>query len=259
MTYQSASAPGASVAERLDRLDWPDLHGRLESDGFARLGPVLSADDCKALRNRFDDDVGFSERVPLAQAGYGVGELKVLETPLPPVVQSLRAACYAHLAPLAERWAALLQGVGGPFPPSHEAFLALCRDNGQHVSGPALLSYGVGGHIGLHQDSDGGVVFPFQFLCLLSEPENEFEGGIFTLVEERPDGKLVPEPVPLRYGEAVVFTSHQRPDRTKTGVRAVNIRHGASRIRAGRRYSLSIVFHNYFDKNLPEAPAVGAG
>jgi len=252
MTSPSLSAAETTVSDRVVALDWVDLHRNLETDGYARLGPVLSPTDCRALHAQFDDDVGFSERVPLAEAGYGVGELKVFETPLPPVVQALRAACYARLAPLAERWAGLLSGIPGPFPPSHDAFLARCRENGQRVSGPALISYGPGGYIGLHQDSDGGVIFPFQFLCLLSDPEAAFTGGIFTLVAERSDGKLIPEPISLRQGEAVVFTSHQRPEQTEAGVTAVNIRHGASRIRSGRRLSLSIVFHNYFDKNLPD-------
>jgi hypothetical protein len=50
--------------------------------------------------------------------------------------------------------------------------------------------------------------------------------------------------VTLRQGEAVVFAVKQRP---VTGVRGdyrVTMRHGVSRVRAGLRHTLGVIFHD---------------
>jgi hypothetical protein len=52
------------------------------------------------------------------------------------------------------------------------------------------------------------------------------------------------EVVPLRQGDAVVFTVRQRPVQGTRGVYRVNLRHGVSRIRSGRRYTAGIIFHD---------------
>jgi uncharacterized protein len=50
--------------------------------------------------------------------------------------------------------------------------------------------------------------------------------------------------VPLRQGDAVVFAVHQRPVRGTRGVYKVNLRHGVSRLRSGRRHTVGIIFHD---------------
>jgi uncharacterized protein len=50
--------------------------------------------------------------------------------------------------------------------------------------------------------------------------------------------------VPLRQGDAVVFAVHQRPTCGVRGFYRVNMRHGVSRVRAGRRHTLGIIFHD---------------
>jgi hypothetical protein len=52
------------------------------------------------------------------------------------------------------------------------------------------------------------------------------------------------EVVPLRQGDAVVFTVHQRPVQGTRGFYRVNLRHGVSRLRSGHRHTVGIIFHD---------------
>ena len=96
----------------------------------------------------------------------------------------------------------------------------------------------------LHQDLYGEHVFPLQVAILLSEPGSDFTGGEFVLTEQRPRMQSRAEVVPLRQGDAVVFAVHHRPVQGTRGVYRVNLRHGVSRLRSGRRHTLGIIFHD---------------
>ncbi len=50
--------------------------------------------------------------------------------------------------------------------------------------------------------------------------------------------------MPLAQGEAVIFAVHHRPVHGTRGVYRVNLRHGVSRIRTGRRNTLGVIFHD---------------
>jgi hypothetical protein len=50
--------------------------------------------------------------------------------------------------------------------------------------------------------------------------------------------------VPLKHGEAVIFAVHHRPVKGSRGIYRVNMRHGVSRVRSGRRHTLGIIFHD---------------
>jgi hypothetical protein len=52
------------------------------------------------------------------------------------------------------------------------------------------------------------------------------------------------EVVTLRQGESVIFAVNQRPVQGKRGVYRVTMRHGVSRLKSGRRFSLGIIFHD---------------
>ena len=79
---------------------------------------------------------------------------------------------------------------------------------------------------------------------LLSAPEEDFTGGEFLLVEQRPRVQSRAEVVPLRQGEAVIFPVHHRPVEGTRGPYRVTMRHGVSRLRSGQRYTLGIIFHD---------------
>jgi uncharacterized protein len=87
-------------------------------------------------------------------------------------------------------------------------------------------------------------VFPLQLTVLLSRPQHDFTGGEFVLTEQRPRRQSRAEVVPLAQGDAVIFAVHHRPVRGARGDYRVNIRHGVSRVRSGRRQTLGVIFHD---------------
>jgi uncharacterized protein len=79
---------------------------------------------------------------------------------------------------------------------------------------------------------------------LLSEPGRDFTGGEFVLTEQRPRMQSRVEVVPLSQGDAVAFAVHNRPVQGTKGNYRVNLRHGVSRLRSGRRHTVGIIFHD---------------
>ncbi len=123
-------------------------------------------------------------------------------------------------------------------------FLARCHSAGQEKPTPLLLRYDAGDYNCLHQDLYGEHVFPLQATVLLSRPGTDFSGGEFVLTEQRPRMQSRAEVVPLAQGEAVIFAVHQRPVQGTRGTYRVNMRHGVSRLRVGRRHTLGVIFHD---------------
>ncbi len=130
------------------------------------------------------------------------------------------------------------------YPARHEQFLARCHQDGQTRPTPLLLQYGPNDYNCLHQDLYGQHMFPLQIAVLLSEPGEEFSGGEFVLTEQRPRKQSKVEVVPLRRGDAVVFAVQHRPAQGARGAHRVTLKHGVSRLRAGRRLTLGIIFHD---------------
>jgi hypothetical protein len=158
-------------------------------------------------------------------------------------VAELRAALYPRLVQVANAWHARM-GLEARFPANHAAFIARCHDAGQARPTPLLLRYGEGDYNCLHQDLYGAHVFPLQAAILLSGPGVDFDGGEFILTEQRPRMQSRAEVVPLRQGDAVVFAVNDRPVPGNRGDYRVKMRHGVSRLRAGRRHMLGIIFHD---------------
>jgi len=50
--------------------------------------------------------------------------------------------------------------------------------------------------------------------------------------------------MPLAQGEGVIFPVHHRPVQGARGIYRVNMRHGVSRLRSGRRHTLGVIFHD---------------
>jgi hypothetical protein len=135
-------------------------------------------------------------------------------------------------------------GVAQRYPADHAAFLQLCHENGQTRPTPLLLQYGPGDFNCLHQDLYGDLAFPLQVAVLLSQPGKDFTGGEFVLTEQRPRMQSRAEVVPLTQGDAVIFAVHNRPVQGTKGHYRVNLRHGVSRLRSGRRHTVGIIFHD---------------
>jgi uncharacterized protein len=234
------SAPAAAFA--LD-IDWGRCADDLDAGGSAVLEGLLPPEECRALAARYDEPGLFRTRIIMGRHGFGRGEYQYFRYPLPETVAELRTTVYPHLVPIANRWNEAM-GIDLRYPPTHAEFLARCHRARQAKPTPLLLRYEAEDFNCLHQDLYGEHVFPLQLAVLLSDPGRDFTGGEFVLTEQRPRMQSRVEVVPLRQGDGVVFAVSQRPVRGTRGVYRVNLRHGVSRVRSGRRYTLGIIFHD---------------
>jgi hypothetical protein len=236
-------APPSAIVARVDAVDWAQVSSDLDAHGCAVLKGLLSAEECRAIAALYPDDTRFRSRIVMGRHGFGRGEYKYFSYPLPDLIAELRPALYAQLKSVANRWNEAM-GIEIRYPDRHEAFLKRCHAAGQTRPTPLLLQYGEGDYNCLHQDLYGEHVFPLQVAILLSEPGRDFSGGEFVLTEQRPRMQSRPEVVPLRQGDAVVFAVHHRPVRGSRGFYRVNLRHGVSRIRSGKRHTAGVIFHD---------------
>ena len=242
-SLERVSRSADTIATRIAALDWASLGTALDAAGCATTGPLLTPAECTALAALYNDDAPFRSRVVMARHGFGRGEYKYLAYPLPPLVADLRAALYPPLAAIADRWQEAM-GLAPRFPGDHAGYLARCHAAGQVRPTPLLLRYDAGDYNCLHQDLYGEHVFPLQATVLLSRPGEDFSGGEFVLTEQRPRMQSRAEVVPLGQGEAVIFPVHHRPVTGTRGIYRVNMRHGVSRLRSGRRHTLGVIFHD---------------
>jgi hypothetical protein len=236
-----ASMP--SMTDRIDALDWAAITATLDERGAATAGPLLAPGECEALAALYADEARFRSRIIMARHGFGSGEYKYLAYPLPEIVAALRTSLYARLVPIANRWFERMGREAG-LPATLEAYLARCHAAGQTRPTPLLLRYEAGDYNCLHQDLYGPLLFPIQVAVLLSEPGRDFTGGEFVLVEQRPRMQSRAEVVALGQGEAVIFAVNERPVAGSRGDYRVRMRHGVSRLSAGRRHTLGIIFHD---------------
>ena len=237
------AGPVDSVAQRVAAIDWKAVGAELDSQGAAPIERLLGADECAALAALYPRDALFRSTVTMARHGFGRGEYRYFEAPLPALVAQLRASLYARLAPIANRWHEAM-GVAARFPERLADFTARCHAAGQRRPTPLLLRYGEGDYNCLHQDLYGDHVFPLQVVVLLSKPGRDFTGGEFVMTEQRPRMQSRPLVVPLDLGDAAVIAVHQRPVHGTRGTYRVNLRHGVARIRSGRRTTAGIIFHD---------------
>jgi hypothetical protein len=231
------------MAERIAAYDWNAIRQSLDARGWAGLPALLSHDECETIAALYGPTNLFRSHVVMARHGFGKGEYRYFSYTLPDIVQTLREAFYPRLVPVANRWHERMN-IETRFPDTHPAFLERCHAAGQTRPTPLLLQYGPGDYNCLHQDLYGEHVFPLQVAVLLSQPGVAFEGGEFVITEQRPRMQTRVEVVPLTKGDAVVFAVSSRPLHGTRGDYRVALRHGVSEIRAGRRHTLGIIFHD---------------
>jgi hypothetical protein len=215
----------------------------LNAQGGAVIEKLLSPDECRELAALYAREEHFRSHVVMARHGFGKGEYRYFKYPLPDLIGDLRTALYPRLAVIANDWNERM-AIKQRYPERHAEFLKRCHDQGQTRPTPLLLQYVPGDFNCLHQDLYGVLAFPLQVAILLSEPERDFTGGEFVLTEQRPRMQSRAEVVPLRQGDAVAFAVHNRPVKGTKGNYRVNLRHGVSRIRSGRRHTVGIIFHD---------------
>jgi hypothetical protein len=239
----SPIATETDIPRRVDALPWSDLRAQLDDNGFAVTPELLSAAECRELADLFDAG-RFRSTIDMARHRFGDGRYRYFDHPLPPTIASLRASFYRQLAPVANDWAGRLRGDTVTFPPQHEELLERCRAAGQQRPTPLLLRYGPGDWNALHQDLYGNVFFPFQILTVLDRAGEDFEGGQFVLMEQRPRAQSRAHVLTPPRGAFVIFPTVERPNLGRQGYHRVGMRHGVATVTAGRRTALGIIFHD---------------
>jgi hypothetical protein len=229
--------------EGLQDVDWKTVYEQLDTHGVAVAGHVLEPDVCRAIADLYTDDRRFRSTVDMARHRFGEGEYRYFAHPLPEVVQGLRAASWPPLLSIARDWAERL-GRPAPWPDELDEWLERCHRAGQVRPTPLLLRYGPGGWNALHRDLYGELVFPLQVVIGLDRPGRDYEGGEFVVVEQRPRAQSRATATSIGQGEALVFTTRDRPVRSARGWSAAPVRHGVSTVRAGRRRTLGLIFHD---------------
>jgi len=233
----------SSLAVDAGVIHWEEIGNALDNHGCGVLSSVLSSAECASLVRMYTEEDRFRSRIVMARHGFGSGEYKYFDYPLPELIERLRTTLYSPLAEIANRWNEAM-GIDIRFPSAHSRFLDISHRAGQSKPTPLLLQYGAGDYNCLHQDVYGGNVFPLQVALLLSEHGRDFTGGEFVLTEQRPRMQSRVEVVPLGRGDGVIFPVRYRPVKGSRGVYRVNIRHGVSRIRSGHRHTLGVIFHD---------------
>ena len=236
--------PGSvGIAERIAQVDWAQIRQSLEADGFARLPPLLSPKECTELSATYEVRERFRSRIEMARFRFGLGEYKYFAAPLPPIVAELRTSLYPRVVPVANDWMKALR-MEISFPETLDKFLERCHRSGQTKPTPLLLRYEAGGYNCMHQDLYGELAFPLQFTFMLSRYEADYTGGEFLLLEQRPRAQSRCDAIALEQGAGIVFATRYRPVKGSRGFYRVNVRHGISRVRNGRRFALGIIFHD---------------
>jgi hypothetical protein len=224
-------------------LDWDALGAALDDQGHAPTPPLLTATECQQLAGLYDDDDRFRTTIDMAPLRFGQGQYRYFAYPLPPLVAELRAAFYARLVPVAREWANRL-GRPAPWPYDLDTWLAMCHRAGQQRPTPLMLRYGSGDWNALHRDLYGDLVFPLQVVIGLDRPGEDHEGGQLLFVEQRARAQSRGYATTIGQGQAVIFTTRDRPVTSARGWSAAPMRHGVSTVTEGRRRTLGLVLHD---------------
>ncbi|HEV2782309.1 MAG TPA: 2OG-Fe(II) oxygenase [Actinophytocola sp.] len=232
-----------TLTRRVDKADWGAVREELDEFGCALTPRLLTAAQCRAIAGKYADGSLFRATIDMERYRFGAGQYRYFDYPLPAEVAELRAAFYPHLVPIARDWAERL-GWARPWPDTLEEWLGMCHDSGQAKPTPILLRYGEGDWNALHRDLYGELVFPLQVVIGLDEPGVDHTGGEFLLVEQRPRAQSRGIVTTLPQGHGLIFTTRDRPVRSKRGWSASAVRHGVSTVRSGVRHTLGLVFHD---------------
>jgi hypothetical protein len=226
----------------LENINWQNASEELSEKGFVTLKSVLTQTQCEELIALYDKPI-YRSTINMARYQFGMGEYKYFNYPLPNLVQNLRNDVYPYLAKVANQWMNVLN-INTLFPEVHSDLLAICHGNEQLRPTPLILKYVKGGFNTLHQDLYGDIWFPFQMVIFLNEPQRDFTGGEFVLVEQRPRMQSIPEVLTPNQGDILIFTTNFRPVKGTKGYYRTNMRHGVSKVRSGIRHTLGIIFHD---------------
>ena len=228
---------------RVDAGDWETIAADLDECGGALLPELLTVTETARMRALYTDDHRFRATVDMQRHRYGSGQYRYFAAPVPDAVDGLKRALYPQLLPIAREWA-VRQRRDAPWPDEFDDWLDRCHRAGQTKPTALMLRYGPGDWNALHRDLYGDLVFPLQVVINLSEPDVDYTGGEFLLVEQRLRAQSRGTTRQLPRGHGYVFTTRDRPVRSTRGWSTAPVRHGVSTVRSGERLALGLIFHD---------------
>jgi hypothetical protein len=237
------SRADGSVRDRVDGFEWSELDAALDDVGVAVTPPVLHPAECRALIDLYDDDTRFRSTIDMGPRRFGEGQYRYFAHPLPAIVTELRSVFWPRLLPIARDWSERREQ-SAPWPDDLDEWLAQCHAAGQTRPTPLMLRYEAGDWNALHRDLYGDLVFPLQVVVALEQPGGDYTGGEFVVVEQRPRAQSRATATVIPRGHALVFTTRDRPIRSRRGWSSAPMRHGVSTVHSGRRTTLGIIFHD---------------
>ncbi len=229
--------------KRVAAADWDAVAAAVDDYGGALLPRLLTRTEAVKLRKLYARDDLFRKTIDMQRHRYGAGEYRYFHAPYPEPIEELKQALYPRLLTIARDWYTKL-GRDAPWPDTLDEWLRMCHAAGQSRSTALMLKYGADDWNALHRDLYGDLVFPLQVVINLSEPETDYTGGEFLLVEQRPRVQSRGTAIQLPQGHGFVFTTRDRPVRSTRGWSASPVRHGLSVVRSGERYALGLIFHD---------------
>lgn len=224
-------------------INWGIIAEEMHEKGYAIIPRFLNQAQCQELKSTYDEPGIFRKTVVMERYRFGLGEYKYYDYPLPATIQKIRESLYPKLASIANYWMKSLK-IDVQFPDSLKDLHALCRAHSQLKPTPLILKYGKGGYNTLHQDLYGDLYFPIQLVLLLNEPDEDFTGGEFILMEQTPRAQSKAVVLNPKKGDLLAFTTNFRPVKGSKGYYRVNMKHGVSEVRDGERYTVGIIFHD---------------
>jgi hypothetical protein len=235
--------PQLAPADRVAAADWDAITEQMNELGCAPVPGILTVEECRSLSALYPQVERFRSTVDMQRVRFGSGQYRYFAHPVPELVALLREAFYPHLAAIARDWAGKL-GWAAPWPDSLAEWLEICHEAGQTEPTPLMLHYEAGDWNALHRDIYGELVFPLQVVIGLDEPGADHTGGEFLLLEQRPRAQSRGTANVIRQGDALVFTTSERPVLSARGWSKGPIKHGVSVVRSGVRHTLGLVFHD---------------
>ena len=82
------------------------------------------------------------------------------------------------------------------------------------------------------------------FPCGLNEPDADYTGGEFVVVEQRPRAQSRATTQTIPKGHGIVITTRDRPIESARGWASAPMRHGVSTVRSGVRHTIGVLFHD---------------
>jgi hypothetical protein len=237
------------LSARIGGVDWSAVEEELTSRGYRLVPGLLTADECRTLRDYFEDDALFDRTVAMNREQFGCGTYRYFGAPLPRIVEAIRRLVYPHVAPIANRWQRLLRE-DVLFPMTWEAYRERCAAAGQSTPTPLLLRYEAGGFNALHRDLRGREFFPIQLVIVLSprasaEEPDGFTGGEFLFCDEPERKKSDRRSIAAGLGDAILFCTRARLVNVGGAYGLKSVRHGLTRVESGTRFALGVPFHEF--------------